>query len=141
MLLRQGLGGMGASPEMMQQVMNSPLMQTMMSDPELMRSMLSQNPAISQVGHFCCPGQRGAGCPAPSCSPVWTKKIPGECAQMMERNPDFAQVLNNPQLLRESMQLASNPVRALRALAGNLPCSQPCGTMCLCAVPSTFNCM
>ena len=28
----------------------------------------------------------------------------------MERNPDFAQMLNNPQLLRESMQLAANPV-------------------------------
>lgn len=28
----------------------------------------------------------------------------------MERNPEFAQIMNNPQLLRESMQLASNPV-------------------------------
>ena len=55
----QGLGGLGASPEMMQQIMNSPLMQTMMNDPELMRNMLSQNPAISQVAllaswaHIC----------------------------------------------------------------------------------------
>lgn len=32
--------------------------------------------------------------------------------QMMERNPDFAQLLNNPQLLRESLQVAANPVRA-----------------------------
>lgn len=31
----------------------------------------------------------------------------------MERNPEFAQIMNNPQLLRESMQLAANPVRCL----------------------------
>lgn len=30
----------------------------------------------------------------------------------MERNPEFAQIMNNPQLLRESMQLAANPVRS-----------------------------
>ena len=30
--------------------------------------------------------------------------------QLLERNPEFAQVINNPQLLRESMQLAANPV-------------------------------
>ncbi len=30
----------------------------------------------------------------------------------MDRNPEFAQVLNNPQQLQEAMQAASNPVSA-----------------------------
>ena len=30
--------------------------------------------------------------------------------QLMDRNPEFAQVLNNPQQLQEAMQAASNPV-------------------------------
>ena len=30
--------------------------------------------------------------------------------QLMDRNPEFAQVLNNPQQLQEAMQAATNPV-------------------------------
>ncbi len=43
------------------------------------------------------------------CSPLWYQ---GFCffMQLMERNPEFAQVLNNPQQLQEAMQAASNPV-------------------------------
>jgi hypothetical protein len=44
-----GMGMGGMSPEMMQQAMNSPMMQAMLSDPELLRSILSQNPGIAQV--------------------------------------------------------------------------------------------
>ena len=29
----------------------------------------------------------------------------------MESNVEFAQLLNNPQVLRESLQMAANPVR------------------------------
>ena len=46
----QGMGALRNNPEFMQQMMNSPMMQSMLADPELMRSILSQNPAISQVG-------------------------------------------------------------------------------------------
>lgn len=31
----------------------------------------------------------------------------------MDRNPEFAQVLNNPQQLQEAMQAAANPVSHL----------------------------
>ena len=31
--------------------------------------------------------------------------------QLMERNPEFAQLMNNPQLLRETLQASANPVR------------------------------
>ncbi len=37
------------NPELMSQLMNSPIMQNMMNDPELMRNMLAQNPMVSQV--------------------------------------------------------------------------------------------
>ncbi len=52
---------MGNNPELMSQMMNSPIMQNMMNDPELLRNMLSQNPMVSQVltlsitFHSCCP--------------------------------------------------------------------------------------
>ncbi len=39
--------------------------------------------------------------------------------QLMDRNPEFAQVLNNPQQLQEAMQAASNPVSAACCKAPN----------------------
>ena len=36
----------------------------------------------------------------------------GKIMQLMERNPEFAQLMNNPQLLRETLQASANPVRA-----------------------------
>lgn len=44
----QGLGGLG-DPELMAQMMNSPIMQSVMNDPELLRNMISQNSMVSQV--------------------------------------------------------------------------------------------
>lgn len=45
----------------------------------------------------------------------------------MESNPDFAQLLNNPQVLQESLQMAANPVRTAGkvALAHVQPLSRP----------------
>ena len=37
--------------------------------------------------------------------------------QVLERNPEFNQMLNNPEVLRESMRLAANPV-SLRSSTG-----------------------
>jgi hypothetical protein len=34
--------------------------------------------------------------------------------QLTERNPEFAQLLNNPELMRESMRIMSNPVSGYR---------------------------
>jgi ubiquilin len=50
----QGLGGMNmANPEQMQQamsqMMNNPMMQSVLNDPEMLRNMFSSNPAIQQV--------------------------------------------------------------------------------------------
>lgn len=48
-------GGLGGNPEQMQQIMgqmmNSPMMQSVMNNPEVLRNMLQSNPAIAQVQH------------------------------------------------------------------------------------------
>lgn len=54
----QGLGGMGmGNPEQMQQamsqMMNNPMMQNVLNDPEMLRNMFSSNPAIQQVCAQC----------------------------------------------------------------------------------------
>ena len=45
------------------QMMNSPLMQSLMSDPEVMRTMMNSNPAVRQVrgGRGGAVGSRGGG--------------------------------------------------------------------------------
>lgn len=41
--------------------------------------------------------------------------------QVLDRNPEFGQMLNNPDMLRESMRLAANPVSISSETC-------PCGT-------------
>ena len=101
------------NPELMSQLINSPIMQNMMNDPELMRNMLAQNPMVSQVRNFSNLFIH-YWCKLDICAvqlPVLTLMHTAVFLQIMERNPEFAQILNDPQLLRESMQLATNPVR------------------------------
>ena len=43
----------------------------------------------------------------------------GPAPQLIERNPELAQLLNNPEMLRESMRVMSNPVRAGQDGAGS----------------------
>lgn len=46
------------NPEQMQQamsqMMNNPMMQNVLNDPEMLRNMFSSNPAIQQVHTYCC---------------------------------------------------------------------------------------
>ena len=65
-LFQQGLGGMGmGNPEQMQQamsqMMNNPMMQSVLNDPEMLRNMFSSNPAIQQV-HALRHGKTSKGC-------------------------------------------------------------------------------
>jgi len=83
-----GMGGMGMmdpmamqqqllqNPDMMREMMNSPIVQSLMSNPELMQQLIMANPQMRQL---------------------------------MESNPQLAHVLNDPQVLRQSMELARNP--------------------------------
>lgn len=97
-----------SSNDPMAALMNSPMMDSMMNNPEMLRAMLHANPQMREV---------------------------------MENNPELAHILNDPQLLRQSMQTQRNPqlmremmrntdralVRAARAVAA--PSSRHCALL------------
>ena len=70
-----GFGG-GAGGDRLQSVMNSPMMQSLLNNPEMMQALLMSNPQIQA---------------------------------MIEQNPQLRHVLNDPELLRQSLQAARNP--------------------------------
>jgi len=88
----EGMGGLGSSnfmelqqqmqdglrnnPDLMRQLMDSPLTQSLMSNPDVMRSLIQSNPQMRQL---------------------------------MERNPEINHMLNNPDILRQTMEIARNP--------------------------------
>jgi ubiquilin len=97
-------------PEQLAQMMNSPMLQSVLQNPQVMQNMMANNPSIRQArllpAPLPAPPARSRGAPR---GPALTR---ARGAQLMEANPEFAQVLNNPQVLRESLQMAANPVRA-----------------------------
>lgn len=68
------------NPELMNQLMDSPVMQNMMQNildnPQLLQEMIRANPQMNQV---------------------------------MEQNPDLAHIFNNPSLIRQAMEMHRNP--------------------------------
>lgn len=65
-----------SNPETMRQVLDNPLVQSLMNDPENMRNLIRANPQMQEL---------------------------------MQRNPEISHMLNNPELLRQTMELARNP--------------------------------
>jgi len=61
---------------MLRQMMDSPLVQSLMTNPDYMRHILTSNPQMQQL---------------------------------LERHPEINHVLNNPELLRQTMEIARNP--------------------------------
>jgi len=68
--------GLRNNPDLMRQLMDSPLTQSLMSNPEVMRGLIQSNPQMRQL---------------------------------MERNPEINHMLNNPDILRQTMEIARNP--------------------------------
>ncbi|KAH8497765.1 hypothetical protein Peur_073046 [Populus x canadensis] len=64
------------NPDMMREIMNTPAMQSLMNNPELIRSMMMSNPQMREI---------------------------------MDRNPELAHVLNDPSILRQTLESARNP--------------------------------
>lgn len=64
------------NPDLLRQVLDNPLVQRLMNDPENMRTLITSNPQMQEL---------------------------------MERNPEINHMLNNPELLRQTMELARNP--------------------------------
>lgn len=65
-----------ADPAMLQQIMNSPMMRSLMSNPDILRSILEANPQIRQL---------------------------------REQHPELNHLLNDPELLQQSMRAMQNP--------------------------------
>merc|ERR1719423_406057 len=68
--------GIRNNPDLMRQIMDSPLTQSLMSNPEIMRNLIQSNPQMRQL---------------------------------MDRNPEINHMLNNPDILRQTMEIARNP--------------------------------
>uniref|UniRef100_A0A1I7WX79 Ubiquitin-like domain-containing protein n=1 Tax=Heterorhabditis bacteriophora TaxID=37862 RepID=A0A1I7WX79_HETBA len=64
------------NPEIMRQMMDSPIMQNIMGNPDVFRSILANNPQIQQL---------------------------------VERNPELGHVLNDPDMMRQTMEMIRNP--------------------------------
>jgi len=67
---------MAQNPNLMREMLNSPLTQQLLQNPELMRMMLTSNPQMREI---------------------------------IERNPEVGHLLNDPQTLRQTLELARNP--------------------------------
>ncbi|KAG5886909.1 hypothetical protein JTB14_004197 [Gonioctena quinquepunctata] len=65
-----------SNPDMLRNLLDNPLVQRIMNDPENMRALITRNPQMQEL---------------------------------MERNPEINHMLNNPELLRQTMELARNP--------------------------------
>jgi ubiquilin len=89
---------MRQNPEMMQQMMNSPMVQQMMSDPETLRSMVRMNPQLNQL----------------------MEQRP-EIARLLE-DPEMIQqsmrMMQNPSLMQEMQRNADRSIGRLDAMPG-----------------------
>lgn len=64
------------NPELLRQVLDNPLVQRIMNDPEHMRTLITSNPQMQEL---------------------------------IDRNPEINHMLSNPELIRQTMELARNP--------------------------------
>ncbi|XP_075521028.1 ubiquitin domain-containing protein DSK2b-like isoform X2 [Primulina tabacum] len=64
------------NPNMMREIINSPAIQSLMNNPEIMRSLIMSNPQMREI---------------------------------IDRNPELAHILNDPGVLRQTLEAARNP--------------------------------
>lgn len=95
-----GMGGMGGLQNLMQ-MSNNPQMleqaqQQLMQNPELMQQLMNSAPFQSMMNN-------------PEIFREFFLNSP-QMQSVLERHPEIGHVLNNPQLMRQAMELARNPV-------------------------------
>eukprot|EP00262_Sarcandra_glabra_P016173 TRINITY_DN518_c0_g1_i2.p1 TRINITY_DN518_c0_g1~~TRINITY_DN518_c0_g1_i2.p1 ORF type:complete len:543 (-),score=94.52 TRINITY_DN518_c0_g1_i2:357-1985(-) len=64
------------NPNMMREIMNMPVIQNLMNNPDLMRNLIMSNPQMREI---------------------------------IDRNPELAHILNDPSILRQTLEAARNP--------------------------------
>jgi len=67
---------MGSNPDSVRQILDNPMVQSLMQNPEVMQNLMMANPQMREL---------------------------------MERNPEITHMLNNPELMRQTMEMARNP--------------------------------
>lgn len=95
-----------SNPAQLRQLMDSPMVQSITSNPDLLRSLLLSNPQmrdLMEVKFFF----------------VFFSSIESNRNFFLsKRNPEISHLLNNPDLLRQTMEYARNPT-ALQELMRN----------------------
>ena len=138
---------------MMDQMMQSPLMQQMMSSPELMRSLMMANPQVrtlvSPPPSLFLPSflsllliyaqhqdrQVLVTPPPPSIAsfllpysthqPSLLPSLPPQMRALLDANPQLNHILSDPAMLRQAMETARNPAAREQMMRSNVSLPPP----------------
>nr|CAD7574814.1 unnamed protein product [Timema californicum] len=91
------------NPEMMHQILDNPLVQRLMNDPDNMRQLITSNPQMQELMEGDALVHAATSVYSPACN------VRGGFVVLFQRNPEISHMLNNPDLLRQTMELARNP--------------------------------
>lgn len=83
------------NPDMFRNLVDSPMVQQMMSDPAHMRQLILANPQMQQLVEVC-------NLRSLYVCFYWIIKF-------WQRHPEINHMLNNPEMLRQTMEMARNP--------------------------------
>lgn len=95
MELQQGMQReLMTNPDTLRQVMDNPMVRSLMNDPDTMRTLITANPQMQELIEVC----------------LYFPQLPIILLScFLQRNPEINHMLNNPELLRQTMELARNP--------------------------------
>lgn len=90
-----------SNPDMLRRIYDNPLVQRLMNDPENMRNLITSNPQMQELMEVSVPKK------------LFDFSLNNQCyierPVFLQRNPEITHMLNNPDLLRQTMELARNP--------------------------------
>lgn len=69
--------------------MDSPIVQQLMGNPEIVRSMMANNPQIQELIQVAC--------------------FPHFISRVLQRNPEVGHILNDPDIMRQTIEMMRNP--------------------------------
>lgn len=83
-----------SNPDSLRQMMDNPLVQSLMSNPDYIRQIMTSNPQMQQLLEVND-----------------ERSFPTLCTKSfyLQRHPEINHVMNNPELLRQTMEIARNP--------------------------------
>ena len=85
-------------------MLDNPLTQSLMSNPDVIRQMLESNPQMQEVTRNPA---HNLATSCHLCTPATCAHLTKPLNQVMERNPEIRQMLNNPEVLRQVRKMAN----------------------------------